>query len=365
LSAIADDVQVLLTAREFEREKGTEAGRAKSQKGEAGRGPLRERVEQEKGVRRASVGWKRRGNVNRADRSGTSRLILEGELVRPAHAPDNNQQTGGGPDGGGAAMDGAVDLLWASMARVTFYSPASGQHSVMAPFPDSAFWRLCGFSPAIGSLVIALLGIGVLLAPLGVSGVVLADTPATAPATTSRSATTEPAHATTVSLATPGKITGIENFAQISPILYRGEQPTAEGFAELKKMGIKTVVNLRSFHGDGELLKGTGLRYVHIHAKAWHPEDEDVVQFLKVVEDPANQPVFVHCQQGSDRTGYMVAVYRMLEQQWSVGDATAEMRNFAFHPIWIDITAYLDHLDVKSLKEKVDKAPSPSVSTVE
>ena len=63
-----------------------------------------------------------------------------------------------------------------------------------------------------------------------------------------------------------------------------GAQPTAEGFTELKKMGVKTVVNLRSFHSDRRKLRGTGLRYAHIYCKAWHPEDEDTVDpFIHVV----------------------------------------------------------------------------------
>lgn len=67
---------------------------------------------------------------------------------------------------------------------------------------------------------------------------------------------------------------GLTNYAKVSEALHRGAQPTAEGFAELKKMGIKTVVNLRSFHSDRGKLQGTGLQYVHIYCKAWHPEEE-------------------------------------------------------------------------------------------
>jgi len=170
---------------------------------------------------------------------------------------------------------------------------------------------------------------------------------------------------TTRQAAYPIKIAGVGNFAQVSPVLYRGEQPTAEGFVELKKMGIKTVVTLRSFHDDTKLLKGAGLRYFQIHAKAWHPEDEDIVAFLKIVTNAENQPVFVHCQQGSDRTGYSVAAYRMVEQGWSADDAIAEMGNFAFHPIWTDIPVYLKQLNVESIRAQIVRAKSPDVRVVE
>jgi protein tyrosine phosphatase (PTP) superfamily phosphohydrolase (DUF442 family) len=175
-------------------------------------------------------------------------------------------------------------------------------------------------------------------------------------APTTHRAASRPAPATTRPLATPTDIPGIRNFAQVAPELYRGAQPTAEGLAQLKKMGIKTVVDLRSMHSDRDILKGLGLRYGEMSCKAWHPEDEDVARFLQIVEDPANQPVFVHCAQGADRTGYMVAAYRMVEQGWSVADAAAEMKRFGFHGIWTQITEYLDKLDVAQMQKRVRNA---------
>ncbi len=160
-------------------------------------------------------------------------------------------------------------------------------------------------------------------------------------------------------------VKGLPNFAKVSDGLYRGAQPTAEGFAELKKMGVKTVVNLRSMHSDRQMLKGTGLQYVHLPSHAWHPEDADLVRFLKVVEDPANRPVFVHCQQGADRTGAAVAVYRMVEENWAPADAAAELPNFGFHPVWTEITAYLKKFDAEGTRKKVEKAKMPNIDVVE
>jgi protein tyrosine phosphatase (PTP) superfamily phosphohydrolase (DUF442 family) len=163
---------------------------------------------------------------------------------------------------------------------------------------------------------------------------------------------------------TPGHLPGVGNFARVSAVLYRGEQPTAEGFAELKKLGVKTIIDLRTFHDDRPLLKGSGLRYARIYAKPWHPEDEDLAAFLKIVNDPANQPVFVHCQQGCDRTGCAVAVYRMLDQQWTLAQAIDEMRTFGFHAIWFDIPIYLKALDMKTLQERMARSPQPRVEVV-
>jgi protein tyrosine/serine phosphatase len=158
---------------------------------------------------------------------------------------------------------------------------------------------------------------------------------------------------------------GLANYAQVSPVLYRGAQPTAEGLRQLRKMGIKTVVDLRALHSDRDELKGTGLRYLHIHCKAWHPEDEDIVAFLKVLEDPANHPVFVHCQHGADRTGCAVAAYRIVHEGWSIDQAMAELPVFGFHPVWEQIRDYLKRFDANAMKERVRQAQRPVIDPVE
>lgn len=180
-----------------------------------------------------------------------------------------------------------------------------------------------------------------------------------APAQTTAPAT-RPAHIA----ATPVPIRGVGNFAMISPILYRGEQPTAEGFAELKKIGVKTVVSLRNLHSDRALMKGTGLQYVHIRSNAWNPEEEDLIVFLKVLADPANQPVFVHCAHGADRTGYMVASHRIVELGWTVDEAVTELHNFKFHTVWTKVVPTLNKLNPVDILEKVKDAPKPVVEVV-
>lgn len=178
--------------------------------------------------------------------------------------------------------------------------------------------------------------------------------------TTAPAPTTHPAHVA----ATPIAIPGVGNFAMISPILYRGEQPTAEGFAELKKLGVKTVVSLRNFHSDRDLMQGTGLQYVRINSNAWHPEEEDLIVFLKVLSDPANQPVFVHCAHGADRTGFMVASHRIVQLGWTFDEAIAELHLFKFHTVWTKVPEALKQLNPADILEKVRKAPMPKIETV-
>ena len=148
----------------------------------------------------------------------------------------------------------------------------------------------------------------------------------------------------------PGKpklIPSILKFAKVSDVLYRGAQPNAEGFAKLKKLGIKTIVNLRAFKSDRKHLTGLGLKYYHISFKVHHPEDEDVAAFLKIVTNPANHPVFVHCKAGVDRTGMMVAIYRIVIQNRSKKDALDEMKNMGYHKIFYMIENYVEKLNVQ------------------
>ncbi len=155
--------------------------------------------------------------------------------------------------------------------------------------------------------------------------------------------------------ATPIEREGLPNLHKVSEDLYRGAQPTAEGMKELKKLGIKTVINLRAFHSDRDEIGDTELDYVHIRMTAWHPEEEDIIRFLKIVTDKNRTPVFVHCQYGADRTGVMSAIYRIIVDGWSKEEAIKEMTEggFGFHKIWKNLIRFVENLDIEDIKQKV------------
>jgi protein tyrosine phosphatase (PTP) superfamily phosphohydrolase (DUF442 family) len=152
---------------------------------------------------------------------------------------------------------------------------------------------------------------------------------------------------------------GLPNFYKVSPVLYRGAQPKKEGIPELESIGIKTVLSLRVFHDDSHLLEGTSLNPQVILFNTWHPEDEDVVRFLQIVTDPAKAPVFVHCQRGIDRTGTMVAIYRIAVQGWSRKEAISEMTEggFGYDGRFPNLVRYLQKVDIAAIKRKAGLGP--------
>ena len=158
---------------------------------------------------------------------------------------------------------------------------------------------------------------------------------------------------------------GLPNLHQVTTNLYRGAQPTAKGMAELKAMGIKTIIDLRAYHSDkDELAKvGSDLKQGRLQMKAWHSEDENVIRFLKMVNDTNNLPAFVHCQHGADRTGLVCAMYRITMCGWTRHEAINEMTqgDFGFHRIWKNLVTYLKQVDIEEIKRHAGIPTKPAL----
>lgn len=152
------------------------------------------------------------------------------------------------------------------------------------------------------------------------------------------------------------KLDGVPNLHKVTENLYRSAQPSAKGMKELKKSGIKTVVNLRSFHSDKDEIGNIGLIYEHIYMKAWHPENKEIIRFLRIVTNKNKTPVLVHCQHGADRTGTMCAIYRIIVCGWTKDEAIQEMiqGGFGFHGVWDNLIKYIKDLDVEKIKQQLE-----------
>ena len=134
-------------------------------------------------------------------------------------------------------------------------------------------------------------------------------------------------------------LSGVGNFGRVTDNLYRGAQPSAEGFSQLKKLGIGVVVNFRDERGEQQNEQRTaqalGMRYVVIGWNARkEPTDAQVAEFLSLIRDNSQTKMFVHCHLGADRTGVMIATYRIADERWTAEQALAEMKAFHLH-FWL------------------------------
>lgn len=162
------------------------------------------------------------------------------------------------------------------------------------------------------------------------------------------------------SWARPVVVEGVPNLFQVSEGLYRSAQPSTEGMRRLKEMGVVTIVNLRSFHSDRDEIALTGLAYEHIYMKPWHLERKEAVRFLQIAMDSRRTPVLVHCRHGADRTGAMIAVYRIAVEGWPKEVAIREMRQggYGFHEVWINIPFWIRELNIESICRDAGIAPA-------
>ena len=138
----------------------------------------------------------------------------------------------------------------------------------------------------------------------------------------------------TVSFAqTAEKSKNLPNFHKINDRLFRGGQPKEAGFAELKARGIATVIDLRDDDENAmkekALVEKAGMKFINKPLGNWsRPDLDDIDAILKEIDLTANKPVFVHCKRGKDRTGTVIAVYRMTHDGWTAKQAGDEAEKF-------------------------------------
>lgn len=135
------------------------------------------------------------------------------------------------------------------------------------------------------------------------------------------------------------KISGLPNSGKISDSLFRGAQPHAQGFDQLKNLGITVIVDLRGEDAskvawERRQAESRGIRFINIPVSGWSPpSNEQVAQFLSLFNN-RHEKVFVHCRFGDDRTGVFVAAYRMAHDDWSPNQTIKEMYFFGFNGFW-------------------------------
>jgi len=129
------------------------------------------------------------------------------------------------------------------------------------------------------------------------------------------------------------KFKGIPKFGEVTPMLYRGGRPSPAALEALSRLGVKVVIDLRGTDKqERRHVRALGMQYI---ALPWHcpfPHDKTFATFLAIMRENRDKKVFVHCRLGDDRTGMMIAAYRMSEQGWTAKRAAKEMRANGFSP---------------------------------
>lgn len=155
-----------------------------------------------------------------------------------------------------------------------------------------------------------------------------------------------------VKITVPGS--ELTNMYKIDSGVYRSEQPTSADFRALEKYGIREVLNLRNRHSDNDEAEDTNLILHRQKMKAHSVNDEQLINALRIIKNRKG-PIVIHCHHGSDRTGVVCALYRIVFQNVSKEDAIREMTEggFGFHRIYKNLIRKVQEMDVELLKKKL------------
>lgn len=135
----------------------------------------------------------------------------------------------------------------------------------------------------------------------------------------------------------------LPNLHTVAPGILRGAAPTAFGLQELKQRGIHTIIDLRisppQVRREKAAAQALGFEWINLPMGSEPPTARQVSTFISTLKRAPQEPVFIHCQHGADRTGCMIGIWRVTQQGWTFPQAWAEMRQDGFDPRWAKLTA--------------------------
>jgi protein tyrosine/serine phosphatase len=145
----------------------------------------------------------------------------------------------------------------------------------------------------------------------------------------------------------------VPNLHQVSPMLYRSGQPRVDGFRELEKRGIRTVVSLVDDESDDAYAAGTKLRLLRVPVSLTGISDDSMIAALRMLAKKEDGPFLVHCLQGADRTGAVIAMHRILVEGWTKDAALRELRDGGYG-FGLEVFAkYVEGADVARLRARL------------
>jgi len=163
---------------------------------------------------------------------------------------------------------------------------------------------------------------------------------------------------------------GIKNFDQVDAHVYRGGQPTNEGFQYLSKLGVKTVIDLREggsrAQAEALVVSADGMQYINVPMSGLTPpSDAEISKVLSILEDRTSGPVFVHCQRGADRTGTVIAAYHIDFDRWDNARALADANAHHMSVFQFPRKQYIKSFRPRKVEAKAPVAvPAPAAPAV-
>jgi len=163
-----------------------------------------------------------------------------------------------------------------------------------------------------------------------------------------------------------GSVPGIGNFDQVDAHVYRGAQPTTAGLQYLAKLGVKTIVDLREAgsrsKAEERVVTAAGMTYVNVPMSGLAPPTEaEIGRILTVLEDTTTGPVFVHCKRGADRTGAVIAAYRIESAKWDNARALDEAKAHKMSFFQLPRQNYIRNFRSRTV---ADSSPADAASVV-
>jgi protein tyrosine phosphatase len=142
----------------------------------------------------------------------------------------------------------------------------------------------------------------------------------------------------------------VSNLYLVDTGVYRCAQPDAAAFAELEQMGIREALNLRYLVSNDKPASATTLTLHQVKMVAANSDWDKLVRALRIIKNRKG-PIVIHCKHGADRTGLIVALYRIVFQGWSKENAIDELENggFNFHTVYANIPSFVRNMDVEAL----------------
>lgn len=148
----------------------------------------------------------------------------------------------------------------------------------------------------------------------------------------------------------------IKNLHKVDEGVYRSSQPNKDEFKQLEEVGIKEILNLRRLNSDNDKAEGSSLILHHIKMRAGGMNEKDLIAALQIIKNRKGE-ILIHCHHGSDRTGAVVAMYKIIYQGWTKEEAINEMKDggYGFHSIYRNIPKLINKINIEEFKKKLDE----------